>query len=908
MKFRTKLFVGFAAILALLLLFSFFVLRMFFSMNQAMHGIVNDNYSTVKLANSVRSDINNLHMEISALLLRNRTDAEMNESAARIDQTKQELNDSLNQLEQMFESRPDERKLVKDLHKEHDSFVASMDKTLELLRLDEKEAAINWYNLHTEPIRITLYDDIKKFNSLQEQDMDDALSQSNDTYNFAIRLVIVLIVFTLLCGVIVATWVFRSVLDSLVRIIIVMEQASAANRDERLPRIEWATKDEMASIGHAYNAMAAALEEHARSQKQANLLLQEQNWIKSKVAEMTAMYQGVQTLTELAQVFVTAVAPAIGAGRAVLYLRSDEEDGASRLTKGGAYAASGRAGGEADGFAFGEGLVGQCAAENRLIRVSEPPSEYIRIESGLGSAAPAEVLIMPVPFEGQAVAVAEFASFQPFTQLHLELLEELTDILGITIHSISGHMQIQRLLGESQLFTEELQTQSEELQLQQEELRTLNEQLRDQIEASERKSAELEKIKNVLEEKNQHIMVASGYKTEFLTNMSHELRTPLNSLLILSQMLADNKEGNLNPKQVEYAQTIHSSGRDLLGLINEVLDLSKVEAGKLEVVRDWVMLRDIAEFAERQFEPIAVDKGLRFQVRLDEEIAGLMIYTDEQRLQQILQNLLVNAFKFTERGSVHMEMRMIPKEELAGPPAAPMGDFALAIAVADTGIGIPKDKQGIIFEAFRQADGTTSRRYGGTGLGLSICQKMAELLDGFIRVESEEGQGSTFTLYVPISQVRGELLASVLEAAAGLDFAESADAAPSAIDAALEGKKILLVDDDLRNIYALTTALEAYRIRVVFAENGQEGLQLLHEQSDIDLVLMDIMMPKMDGYEAIREIRKTARFQDLPIIALTAKAMKIDREKCLEAGASDYISKPILMDQLMSLIRVWLYK
>ncbi|MBO9607774.1 MAG: response regulator [Paenibacillaceae bacterium] len=875
MKFRTKLFVGFATILALLFVFSFIALRMIFDMNRAMHDIVDDSYSKVKLANIVRNGINSLNTDTTELLFDSDASA-LDDSVDKLGTVKATVNDYLNRLEQMFDDQSESHRLVQELHRLETSFITSTDAAIDLLRERRTEEAIAWHNNDTDAIRASLFDTIKQFNSLQEQEMDRQLARSTGTYNEAVRLIVILVAITLLSSVMVAVWVFRSVIRSLARIISVMKLASESEQNDRLPRIDVASGDEVASIGHAYNTMAAALEEHARFQTEANLLLQEQNWNKSQVAGISAKYQGVQSLGELAKIVITAIAPAIGA----------------------------------DSFALGEGLAGQCAEENRLIVLSGPPDDYIRIGSALGAAAPAQILIVPVAFERQVVAVMEFASFKPFTRMHMQLLEDVSATLGITINSVFGHMQIQRLLSDSQLFTEELQTQSEELQLQQEELKTLNEQLREQYEASEKKGSELERIKLELEEKNKQILLASGYKTEFLTNMSHELRTPLNSLLILSQMLAANQEGNLTTKQIEYAQTISSSGKDLLALINEVLDLSKVEAGKLEVVLDWVKLLDVAEFAKRQFEPVAGEQELQFHVRVDADIADLMIHTDEQRLQQIVQNLLSNAFKFTERGSVSLAMHLMAKEDVKGAPAAITNDHALAIVVADTGIGIPQDKQAFIFEAFRQADGTTSRKYGGTGLGLSICQKMAGLLDGFIQVESEVGVGSTFTLYIPIGKVRGERMAGVEhEAAAALEagHAELPDGTAGSVDLTLAGKTVLLVDDDLRNIYALTTALEMHRIHVLFAENGQEGIQLLLDHNEIvDLVIMDIMMPRMDGYEAIREIRKHERFLQLPIIALTAKAMKFDREKCIEAGASDYISKPILLDQLLSLVRVWL--
>ncbi|GGD78080.1 ATP-binding protein [Paenibacillus nasutitermitis] len=909
MKFRTKLFGGFAAVLLLLLIFSYLVLRTFFMMNRNMHGIVDDNYSKVKLANIIQEEINSLNTETTELLLDVNSDR-ANERSANIEALKFSLDTNLNALDQMFEDQPDASILAQELHQLTDLYVESNDAAIKLLLNKKKDQAIQLHNRDTGPIRLKLFLGLKAFSTLQEKGMDQSLMNSTRTYSFAIRLVVVLLVMTLIAGIFVAIWVLRSVIKSLGYIVAVMKEAAMSANNDLLPRIEVATKDEMASIGHAYNIMAEALEDHARYQQQANLLLQEQNWNKTMVAEITAIYQGIQNLNELAGRFMSALTPALGASYGVVYHRKEIEGGSTRFVKIGAYAPAAKDIG-ADSFGLGEGLAGQCAAENKRIVLTGPPNEYIHISSALGTAPPRQIVIVPVPYESSVVAVIELASFHPFTPAHLQLLEDLAGLLGITVNSVSGHMQIQQLLHESQTFTEELQTQSEELQLQQEELKTLNDQLGEQIKASEQKTIELEHIKDVLEDKNKHIMLASGYKSEFLANMSHELRTPLNSLLILSQLLAKNTEGNLNLKQVEYSQTIFSSGKNLLGLINEILDLSKIESGKLEVNFAWVQLSNIVDFIERQYEPVASDKDLQFHISLDEDIAGIMIYTDGQRLQQILQNLLSNAFKFTEQGSVTMRFCMTSKEEINEPLADLLTDYALAISVQDTGIGIPKDKHAVIFEAFRQADGTTSRKYGGTGLGLSICQQMAQLLNGFIRIESEEGIGSTFTLYIPTGKVPSELSAPYEnEAAAALviNNDNSNERFKEQMVPSLEGKKILIVDDDLRNIYALTTALEAHQIRIIFAENGQEGIHLLHQNTDTDLILMDIMMPTMDGHEAIREIRKIDSFKTLPIIALSAKAMKYDRDKCMEAGANDYISKPVLLDQLLSLIQVWLYR
>ena len=392
--------------------------------------------------------------------------------------------------------------------------------------------------------------------------------------------------------------------------------------------------------------------------------------------------------------------------------------------------------------------------------------------------------------------------------------------------------------------------------------------------------------------------------------MSHELRTPLNSLLILAQILEENKEQNLTEKQIEYATTIHSSGKDLLELINEILDLSKIESGKMDAQIGEIDIRGVVSFAENQFNAIAEQKGISFGVKVEDDVP-MILYSDEQKIYQILKNLLSNALKFTEKGNVDLKVYRSEFTLQHG------GQECIAFSVIDTGIGISKDKQELIFEAFQQADGTTSRKFGGTGLGLSISKGMADLLSGYITVHSNEGEGSIFTFYLPV-QPEELMEVAAAKTAEKVSERQSDDHPQSEMliqdrnfvmkENVLVGKRILLVDDDMRNVFALTTALEVVGIEVCFAENGRESIELLNQLSDVDLILMDIMMPEMDGYEAMKRIRQLPRFEEIPIIALTAKAMKDDREKCIEAGASDYISKPIQLDQLLSLLQVWLYK
>jgi CheY-like chemotaxis protein len=399
-----------------------------------------------------------------------------------------------------------------------------------------------------------------------------------------------------------------------------------------------------------------------------------------------------------------------------------------------------------------------------------------------------------------------------------------------------------------------------------------------------------------VEEKAEQLSLISKYKSEFLANMSHELRTPLNSLLILSKMLSENKEANMTGEQIKFANTIYSSGCDLLALINEILDLSKVEAGKMPIVPRDVKVPEICEYLEHTFRPVANHKNLSFQIETSPDIGGSVINTDVTRVQQILKNLLSNAFKFTEQGKVSMKIHHAMKK----------GEKVIVFAVTDTGIGIPKEKQNLIFEAFQQADGTTNRKYGGTGLGLTISRQISKLLGGAIEVESTPGVGSTFTLHLPLRYVPVDgAPADISEAR--VEMMATEEVKPTLPkDANFKEKKVLVIDDDMRNIFAITVILERQGMEVLYADNGRSGIEKLKENPDIDVVLMDVMMPEMGGLEATQEIRKMEQFKNLPIITLTAKAMKGDREKALEAGSSDYITKPVDTDVLLATMHKWI--
>jgi signal transduction histidine kinase/ActR/RegA family two-component response regulator len=575
----------------------------------------------------------------------------------------------------------------------------------------------------------------------------------------------------------------------------------------------------------------------------------------------------------------------------------------------------GAAGSRDDVFRFGEGLVGQAATEKRPIRVPNVPAKYLQMRSGLGAAPAADLFILPVLFEEQVLGVIELASFEHFDEVHTGFLEQLVETIGVVLQTITANMRTEELLEQSQRLAQELQVQSMELQRTNAELEEKAELLGEQNRNIEIKNREIEMARLGLEDKAAQLALSSQYKSEFLANMSHELRTPLNSLLILAKLLADNPQANLTEKQIEFARTIHSAGSDLLSLINDILDLSKVEAGKMDVHRVPVALAEVCTVVESAFGPLAEQQGLDLVVTTEPGLP-MSLLIDEQRLHQVLKNLLSNALKFTETGSVVLSVHRAPGAQRFGVPTLDGAAEVIAFSVTDSGIGVPPDKLESIFEAFQQADGTTSRRYGGTGLGLSISREIARLLGGAITVRSQTGRGSTFTLYVPGVGAPPDLADAALQArptppAPDVSILTAAVRSAGGPDRPigpdpLVGSTVLIVDDDVRNVFALTSALELYGMSVLYADNGDDGIGLLLEHSRVDLVLMDVMMPEMDGNETTAKIRQMPQFADLPILFLTAKAMPGDRDKSLAAGASDYITKPVDLDRLLALMRSWL--
>jgi signal transduction histidine kinase/ActR/RegA family two-component response regulator len=535
---------------------------------------------------------------------------------------------------------------------------------------------------------------------------------------------------------------------------------------------------------------------------------------------------------------------------------------------------------------LGDGLVGQCALEKKAILVDDLPTDYATIGSSVGEAKPRNALVLPVLFEGRIKGVIELASFQRFSTIHITFLEQVMLSIGVVFNMITASTRTEELLEELKGSNVELEKRTNELEKK--------------ASLLEVKNREIAQASAMLEEKAKQLALVSKYKSEFLANMSHELRTPLNSLLILARLLTDNEERTLTDKQVQYARTIFSAGNDLLALISQILDLSKIEAGKLEIETRSLALEEVSNYVEDTFRQLAEQKGLEFRVRVS-PTAPISFRTDAQRLQQILKNLLSNAFKFTESGRVELVVSAGSEASIVGSAAPGGGETpVVAFAVSDTGIGIPEHKQQLIFEAFQQADASTSRMYGGTGLGLTISRELAHLLGGEIVVQSRQGVGSTFTLYLPLARAGQKEVEALSASAAALEAPRLPEGGDDASTAELQGKTVLLVDDDARNLFAVSSLLERHGMRVVATTTAQEGLAALKQNPDVALVLMDIMLPGMDGYQATREIRAVPSHSKLPIVALTANAMPGDREKCLEAGCSGFLPKPVDPHRLMS--------
>ncbi|MBN3525356.1 response regulator [Paenibacillus apiarius] len=1136
MKIRTKLILGFVLFMVIISsLGSVSYVRMS-SLKQDLDRFYSDNFRKVELAFNVRDDANNIARGLVTELLN--PDYGAPDGLDKIDEEKKTREKIMNSLEELDEKivSPQERQLMdkaKGDWKRFDEYVVQAVNLSEVNRYEEANKLRNKVGLDYQE---NLQNSLNELANYHETTINEQVLSATENYENAVSWTLGIMVLGLIitCGVML--WVIPGVMRNL-NTMSLMVRSLARGRLRVIRKLEPHTNDEIGAVIHVFKQMAEDIEARKLSEEQYRKSQEEEAWVDGNIARVTELLNGATTLSQAGQTFVSEFVPTLGAQYGTLFIR-DELKNPKRFQLFGTYAASDDLDAERQ-FLIGEGLNGQCAADENPIIVRDMKDCSIRIQSGICQSQPIELILYPIKFERRVIGVLELASLQSMTDLQYRLLEQLATNLGVIIHTINGRLRVEELLRESQALTEELQCQSEELMTQQEEMRRSNEHLESQKEALKRseevlqrqqeelehynteliaktraleeqmlatqeKNEELERTRTTLERQTLQLALASKYKSEFLANMSHELRTPLNSLLVLSQLLSENKEGNLQEKQVEYARTIHMSGSDLLKMIDEILDLSKIDAGKMKLNFEEVYLGELASFMHDSFATIAAQKGLRFEVSIEDGLPDSFI-TDGHRVKQVVRNLLGNAFKFTNEGKVKLDIAAAPAEELAAHFRVAGGDY-LALRVTDTGIGIAKDKQALIFEAFQQLDGTTSRKYGGAGLGLSISRELARLLGGRLHVESREDEGSTFTFYIPLkhaNQAAAEAGAPPLadpaakqgpdgplalpqgqhadeqeaaqgksakkrvsrhggdsqelrkawdeamkqEAAAAIesesirswpfermrrlliveddgpqrqslialiegvdvsvtavstgsealkqlserkfdgmvldlllpdmtgfelmdrisrnpqhrrvpiiiytgksldekeetelkkraqsiiikdvksaerllqetmlllnridanDADEEADrSGHSSTDELLAGKRVLLVDDDVRNVFALSSALEQYDMDIVYAENGREALEALDKHTDFDLILMDMMMPEMDGYEAMRRIREMPQHEKLPIIALTAKAMKEDRNKCIEAGASDYVSKPFQTEQLLSLMRVWLYK
>ncbi|GAB3746000.1 HAMP domain-containing protein [Amycolatopsis oliviviridis] len=829
----------------------------------------------------------------------------------------------------------------------------------------------------------------------------------------------------------------------------IAEVTSAVATGDLTRSISVEAQGEVAELKDNINAMVQSLRETTRANE-------EQDWLNTNLARISGLMQGHRDLRVVATLIMNELTPLVGAQHGTFFLTEAGENG-TRLRLITSYGHSEEADTPSD-FAMGQSLIGQAAQTKKPIVVDRTPPDFVKISSSLGSAPPVTLIVLPIVFEDQVLGVIELASFGEFTAVRKDFLEQLMETIGVNVNTIIANARTDSLLEESQRLAQELQARSEELQAQQAKLQISNAELEEKAELLARqnrdievKNFEIEQARQEIEERAQQLALASKYKSEFLANMSHELRTPLTSLLILAGVLSQNSTQNLTPKQVEFAKVIQSAGTDLLQLINDILDLSKVEAGKMDIHHEPFPLRQLLDYVGTTFRPLTAEKGLDFQVTVEPNVPELL-FTDEQRLRQVLRNLLSNAVKFTEDGSVELRVKLV---DTIVASSAGGQESLVAFSVIDTGIGIAEENLDSIFGAFQQADGTTSRKYGGTGLGLSISREVAYLLGGEIRADSVLGTGSTFTLYLPVArfavpagldestvdksgaerrvlvveseqnslltllargvaadvadshgsvQVRAvadlteafeelrrdgyrcvvldtsipgtsaltflkrlaegpdpvevpvlayatrklsaaqdrllhsharvhpvELLPSLdmlrerimLHISASelegiLPLMHQPEEAPTAVEetatavatsaepARLQGRKVLLVDDDARNVFAISGMLELHGLSVVHAPNGRKGIEQLLSDDGIDLILMDVMMPEMDGHATTAAIREMPRFAGLPIITVTAKAMEGDREKSLAAGASDYVTKPVNAEELLACMERWL--
>ena len=679
--------------------------------------------------------------------------------------------------------------------------------------------------------------------------------------------------------------------------------AHAVARGDLTQSVDFEAAGEIADLTESINQMITALREKTRQNTDAD-------WLNSNLARLSSLMQGRRNVEEVTRLVLDEVTPLIDAQTSTFYVRHEDVSGNVTYRLSAVYGHPSP--GEKIVIGDNEGMVGQAAASKRTIHLHDIPDGYLEISSGLGQATPTDLIILPVQFSDKVRGVIEFASFNNYSGLHKKFLDSLAPNVGVTLATIEGNARTEVLLRESQRMAQELRAQSDRLKETNAELEEKATLLSAQNKAIEVKNLEVEAARQDIEEKAEQLAQVSKYKSEFLANVSHELRTPLNSLLLLARLLSENSEENLTDRQIEFARTIYNAGTDLLTLIDDILDLSKIEAGRMDISVHAVDLAETLGDIEATFRPLAEDKGLEFGVELGPGVP-LTLRTDGQKFQQVLRNLLSNAVKFTRTGSVTLKVNRVPADVRFGHQRLNEAGERVAFTVVDTGIGVAEDKKSIIFEPFQQADGTTRRNFGGTGLGLSISKSLSQMLGGDVYIESTGSDGSAFTFAVPVEieldedfQVERTELPPVEEIRSP-SILTGAPETPSSSTAAqrLDGTTVLIVDDDIRNVFALTAALELHGIEVHYAENGADGIDALQRHPGIDIVLMDSMMPGMDGNETTRVIRRMPQFADLPIIFLTAQALAEQREKSVSAGASAYLTKPVDLDRLLDTMSQW---
>jgi HAMP domain-containing protein/CheY-like chemotaxis protein len=672
----------------------------------------------------------------------------------------------------------------------------------------------------------------------------------------------------------------------------IAEVATAVTKGDLTRSIQVNARGEVAELKDNINTMI----DNLRLTTERNT---EQDWLKTNLARFTNMLQGQRDLATVGRMLLSELAPQVAAQNGVIYLVDAEGPQVLRLLA--SYADAG-ADGHPEMLRLGEGVIGQCAVDGRATLISDVPSNVVPIRTGIFEMKPSNLIVLPVLFEGQVKAVIELASVSPFTELQKTFLDQLTAGIGIVLNSIEATMQTEGLLKQSQQLATELQTQQKELQLTNEQLEQKAQQLAEQNAEVERKNDEIEQARRALEEKATELALTSKYKSEFLANMSHELRTPLNSILILGQQLADNPDGNLSGRQVEFARTIHGAGSDLLNLISDILDLSKIESGTVSVDAEEITLSLLEESVTRPFRHEAERRGLSFDVAIAPELRS--ITTDSKRLQQVLKNLLSNAIKFTEHGGVRMRVEGATSGWTPTHPVLATAATVIAFEVTDTGIGILPEKQRIIFEAFQQADASTNRRYGGTGLGLAISRELANLLGGEIHLRSKAGEGSTFTLYLPMTYV-GPARAAAKGAATRTDVSSvhrTEEALPQPTDDRAHigpGDAVLLiVEDDPHYSRILVDLARDVGLKVLVASRGADALTLAREYAPLAISL-DVFLPDMLGWAVLSQLKQDPRTRHIPVQIVT---LDEDRQHGLAGGAFAFVNKPTTMDQLKASI------